>query len=134
MTVQGMLDTNVVSELILDPYGAVAKRLEIVKVENCCVSIFTASELRYGAMTKGSVRLSRDVEESLLRIAVIPFKVPADAIYAEIRDVLTRSGQLIGPVDLFIAAHALALDLTLVTANVGEFSRVPGLRVENWLD
>ena len=129
-----MLDTNVVSELIRDPYGAAAKRIEIVKVENCCVSIFTASELRYGAQKKGSPRLSRDVEESLLRIAVIPFEAPADAIYAEIRNVLARSGQLIGPVDLFIAAHALALDVTLVSANVREFSRVPGLRIENWLD
>jgi tRNA(fMet)-specific endonuclease VapC len=129
-----MLDTNIVSDLIRDPYGAVAKRLGILRVENCCVSIFTASELRYGALKKGSPRLSRDVEQSLLRIAVIPFEVPADTIYAEIRDALTRSGQLIGPVDLFIAAHALALDLTLVTANTAEFSRVPGLRVENWRD
>lgn len=129
-----MLDTNIVSDLIRDPYGVVAKRIEILRVENCCVSIFTASELRYRALKKGSPRLSRDVEQSLLRIAVIPFEAPADAIYAEIRDALTRSGQLIGPVDLFIAAHALALDLTLITANIREFSRVPGLPVDNWLD
>lgn len=129
-----MLDTNIMSDLIRDPYGAAAKRLETLNVENCCVSIFTGSELRYGALKKGSPRLSRYVEQSLLRIAVAPFEAPGDMIYAELRDALTRSGQLIGPVDLFIAAHALALDLTLITANVREFSRVPGLRIENWLD
>jgi tRNA(fMet)-specific endonuclease VapC len=134
LTVQVMLDTSIVSDLIRDPYGAAASRVEIERVENCCVSIFTASELRYGALKKGSPRLSRDVEQSLLRIPVAPFEVPGDAIYAEIRDALTRSGQLIRPVDLFIAAHALALGLTLITANMREFSRVPGLHVENWLD
>lgn len=129
-----MLDTNVVSELIRDPFGSVGRRIETLGIGNCCVSIFTASELRYGALKKGSPRLSERVQQSLLRVTVIPFEAPADSTYAEIRDTLTRAGEPIGPVDFFIAAHALALDLTLITANTREFSRVPGLRVENWLD
>lgn len=60
-------------------------------------------------------------------------KLPADHQYATLRHRLTRQGTPIGPNDLLIAAHAIASDLTVVTANVGEFSRVPGLKVENWL-
>jgi tRNA(fMet)-specific endonuclease VapC len=60
--------------------------------------------------------------------------MPADMRYAEIRAHLSNAGQIIGPNDLLIAAHARALDLTLVTDNVREFARVPDLRVENWLD
>lgn len=63
-----------------------------------------------------------------------PLESPADDFYASVRAALENAGRPIGPNDPFIAAHALALDLTLVTANVGEFSRVSGLRVENWLD
>jgi tRNA(fMet)-specific endonuclease VapC len=60
-------------------------------------------------------------------------KAPADLQYADIRRFLEAAGDPIGPNDLLIAAHARTLDLTLVTANFTEFSRVPGLRVENWL-
>lgn len=67
-------------------------------------------------------------------IEILPVEPPADQVYADIRAHLARQGKPIGPNDLFIAAHALSLDLTLVTANVGEFSRVPNLRIENWLD
>ena len=64
---------------------------------------------------------------------ILPIKPPTDARYAEIRLTLEKAGTPIGPNDLWIAAHALALDFTLVTDNITKFSRVPGLRVENWL-
>ena len=67
-------------------------------------------------------------------MSIVPFAEPADQVYAELRAHLERAGTPIGPHDLLIAAHALALDLTLVTDNLREFSRVPDLRVENWLD
>jgi tRNA(fMet)-specific endonuclease VapC len=67
-------------------------------------------------------------------VPVVAFEHRADEVYAEIRSWLEARGTPIGPNDLFIAAHALSLDLTLVTGNLREFSRVPGLRVENWLD
>jgi len=63
----------------------------------------------------------------------MPFEEPADLIYADIRATLEKSGTPIGANDLFIAAHALALNATLVTGNEREFRRVPGLEVENWL-
>jgi tRNA(fMet)-specific endonuclease VapC len=102
--------------------------------ERVGLSIVVAAELRYGAVRKKSSRLSTHVAATLLEMAVLPLEQPVDEAYADIRSTLERAGTPIGPNDLFIAAHALALDLTLVTANVREFSRVPGLRVENWLD
>ena len=65
---------------------------------------------------------------------ILPLEKPVDLHYGEIRAFLSRAGKPIGGNDLFIAAHASALDLTLVSANIREFSRVPGLRVENWLE
>ena len=62
-----------------------------------------------------------------------PLEIGVDRTYAELRHALESSGQLIGANDLFIAAHALEQDATLVTDNVAEFQRVPGLRIENWV-
>ena len=129
-----MLDTNIVSDLIHAPNGPVRRRLEAIGPALACVSILTAAELRYGAAKKGSERLSRDIEQVLDVLPVLPFDVPADLEYGRLRAFLTGAGTPIGPVDFFIAAHALSLDLVLVTANIREFARVPGLRVENWLD
>jgi len=73
------------------------------------------------------------LERVLSGLAVKAWDGPADRLYGEVRAELQRSGRLIGANDLLIAAHALALDCILVTDNEREFSRVPGLRVENWL-
>lgn len=92
-----------------------------------------AAELRYGAWKKGSPKLTRQLEAVLSVIPILPVEQPADKKYASLRTHLERAGTPIGPNDMFIAAHALSLDLILVTANVEEFSRVPKLLVENWL-
>jgi tRNA(fMet)-specific endonuclease VapC len=63
----------------------------------------------------------------------LPLEAPVDVHYADIRKHLSRLGTPIGPNDLFIAAHARALDICVVTGNVSEFARVPGLSVQNWL-
>ena len=68
----------------------------------------------------------------VMTIQVMPFEAPADRLYGKIRVYLEKRGTLIGPNDMFIAAQALALDCTLVTRNVREFSRVPGLKVDDW--
>lgn len=96
-------------------------------------SIVVAAELRFGAEKSGSRKLADRVDLILSAVEVLPLEPPADRHYGEIRQQLTRQGTPIGPNDLLIAAHALALDLTVVTANSQEFSRVPRLRVENWL-
>lgn len=132
LTLRYMLDTNVVSDLIRNPAGRAADRARRAG-DAVCVSIIVAGELRYGCAKKGSARLSRRVEEFLAEVAVLPFEAPADRSYGDLRAALEAAGRSIGSNDLLIAAHARSLDATLVTASVGEFQRVDGLTVENWL-
>jgi tRNA(fMet)-specific endonuclease VapC len=130
--VQYMLDTNIVSELIRNPAGRAAQRARAVG-DSVCVSVIVAAELRYGCAKKGSPQLLRKVEEFLAEVPVLPFDVPADGEYGGIRAELEAAGRPIGSNDLLIAAHAYTLGATVVTANVGEFRRICGLNVENWL-
>lgn len=129
-----MLDTNAVSDAIKDLNGSVANRLRGTSTGECCMSIVSLAELRFGAAKVGSDRLWRKVDGFLAIAPALPFDHPAEVTYAKVRADLERRGRPIGPLDLLIASHALSLDLTLVTANIREFSRVPGLKVENWLD
>jgi tRNA(fMet)-specific endonuclease VapC len=128
------VDTNIVSDLISSPGGRAAARLRQHGEAGICVSIITAAELRYGAAKKQSARLTSRVEAVLSTIDVLPFDVPADAEYGGIRAELEAAGQPIGPTDLFIAAHACSMGVTLINHNVEEFRRVRGLKVEDWLD
>lgn len=128
-----MLDTNIVSDLVRSPQGRVFEQVAVHGSEAMCVSIITAAELRYGCAKKGSPRLVAQVEAILASIDILALDVPADAEYAGIRAGLEAAGKPIGPNDLLIAAHAYAVGATLVTGNVGEFQRVRGLRVENWI-
>ncbi len=129
-----MLDTNIVSDLIRNPKGKVAAKLADHGQEGVCLSIITACELRYGAAKRGSARLLSRVQAVLATVDIVPFDVPADTRYGVLRSELEAAGKPIGPTDLFIAAHALALQVTLVTHNLMEFHRVRGLKVENWLE
>ncbi|MBB4192973.1 tRNA(fMet)-specific endonuclease VapC [Rhizobium aethiopicum] len=128
-----MLNTNIVSELARNPRGAVTRRIGEVGPDVICVSIITASELRYGCAKKGSPKLLAQIEAILGSVPVLALDVPADAEYGGIRAELETAGKTIGPNDLLIAAHASALGAVLVTANTGEFMRVRALQVENWL-
>ncbi len=128
-----MLDTNTLSDLIRTPRGPLVQRLAGLAPQALCTSIVVACELRFGARRKGSPELTRRVEQLLDSLDVLPFDAPADQHYADIRTALERAGTPIGNHDLFIAAHARSRGLTLVTHNLREFTRVPGLRVEDWL-
>jgi tRNA(fMet)-specific endonuclease VapC len=128
-----MLDTNIISDLIRNPQGKAAKRIAKVGEDNICTSIIVAAELRYGCAKSGSQRLLKAVEDLLGEIEVLPLEVPADAEYGGIRSELEAAGKPIGGNDLLIAAHAYATGATIVTANSGEFKRIRGLNVENWL-
>lgn len=128
-----LLDTSILSDLIRNPQGRAARRIAKVGENSVCTSIIVAAELRYGCAKSGSMRLSKAVEDLLGEIDVLPFEVPADSDYGAIRASLESAGTPIGSNDLLIAAHAQALGATIVTANAGEFGRVRGLKVENWL-
>ncbi|QGM99803.1 type II toxin-antitoxin system VapC family toxin [Methylocystis parvus] len=128
-----LLDTNIISDLIRNPKGKVAKHIARVGEKNVCTSIIVAAELRYGCAKSGSKRLLEAVELLLGELDVLSLEAPADAEYGRIRAELERKGSPIGGNDLLIAAHALAIEATMVTANVDEFTRVKGLKVQNWL-
>jgi tRNA(fMet)-specific endonuclease VapC len=128
-----MLDTNIISDLIKNPQGRAARRIARLGEDNICTSVIVAAKLRYGCAKSGSKRLLKAVEDLLGEIDVLPFDIPADAEYGDIRSKLEAAGKPIGSNDLLIAAHAHATGTTIVTANMDEFKRVRGLKVENWL-
>ena len=129
-----MLDTNIISDMIRNPAGKAANAMVREGDAAVCTSIVVASELRYGCARKGSTKLLKKVEDLLAEIPVLPLDVPVDAEYGALRAELEAVGQPIGHNDLFIAAHARVLGTTLVTANIGEFTRIRKLKVENWLE
>lgn len=128
-----MLDTNVLSELIRNPQDTLRQKVAGASPDTLCTSIVVACELRFGALRKGSDTLTRRVEQLLEALPVLPFDEPADRHYADIRASLERPGTPIGSHDLLIGAHARSLGLTVVTRNLREFERIPGLKVEDWL-
>ncbi|MGA7809689.1 type II toxin-antitoxin system VapC family toxin [Bradyrhizobium sp.] len=128
-----MLDTNILSDLIRNPKGKAAKQIARIGDDNICTSVIVAAELRYGCAKNGSSRLVEAIENLLGEITILPFDGPTDADYGNIRAELEAAGKPIAGNDLLIAAHARTTGATIVTANVGEFKRVRGLKVENWL-
>ena len=133
MSTRFLLDSNVLSQLIRDPRGAVAMRLATTGDAQVFTSVVVACELHFGASKKGSSVLTDRVDRLLENIEVVPLEIGVDRKYADIRHALESSGQLIGANDLFIAAHALEQEATLVTDNIAEFKRVAGLQLENWV-
>ncbi|WP_275791185.1 type II toxin-antitoxin system VapC family toxin [Pararhizobium gei] len=115
------------------PQGRVTARIGQVGQEFIFTSIVVVSELRFGVEKRGSGKLADRLNIILSELPVEGLNAPCDEHYAKLRALLERQGELIGQNDLFIAAHALAFDTVLVTANESEFSRVPGLKIENWL-
>jgi len=128
-----LLDTSILSHLVRQPQGSVAERIADVGEDNVLTSIVVACELRYGAVKRGSRRLTRQVEAVLGAITVLPLEPGIDVHYAAIRTALEKKGTPIGANDMLIAAHARATGAVCVTANVSEFKRVQALKVENWL-
>lgn len=123
------LDTSVCVSLIRG-HSALA---DLPPTADCAVSVITAAELEVGVHRSSRQREQRVAVDGLLALfTVLPFDMPAVGDYGELRAELERAGNVIGPLDLLIAAHARSLDATLVTGNVKEFRRVKGLRVRPW--
>jgi tRNA(fMet)-specific endonuclease VapC len=128
-----MLDTDTCSYIMKRSNPVVLKRLETVPVSDVCMSVITKAELLYGVEVS-----PRRAQDAAALAAFLPYVEALDSSddaalhYAEIRADLKKRGALIGANDLLIAAHARALELTLVTNNTAEFERVRGLAIENW--
>lgn len=131
-----VLDTNILSDLLKNPAGRVARKIASLSAEerdSLATSIIVAAELRYGAAKSGSPILAERVEQLLAAVEVLALEPGMDRHYGTLRARLEKAGTVIGANDLLIAAHVLAIDAILITDNVREFRRVEGLRVENWL-
>lgn len=129
-----MLDTDTCSYIMKRSHPPVLKRLQTLSVDDVCMSVVTKAELLYGVEV--SPRRNQDaaaLAAFLPYVEAVDFSEDAAMHYAEIRANLKTRGALIGANDLFIAAHARSLGLTLVTNNTAEFERVPNLKLENWL-
>jgi len=128
-----MLDTDICIYLAKNRYPQVTARFERLKLEQPVMSAITYGELQYGAnkSTERSRALSQ-LAELIQYIPVESISSSAAQAYGEIRATLEKQGQVIGNNDIWIAAHAMALDVTLATNNDREFLRVIGLSVENW--
>lgn len=137
MTLRYLLDTNIISHMMVNADGVVAKcaerRMADPSTPELCTSVVVQCELAFGLKKRPSVRLQAALDAQLAGIVVLPLDEDVVAHYASLRTQLEAIGQPIGPNDALIAAHALALEATLVSADA-EFLRVPGLRVENWLE
>lgn len=132
-----LLDTDILSNLLRRaPSTALVIKLASVPPEKQFTSSITLGEMVYGAYRlkeRAGVLLQRLDETLLPNLPILPFDASAARRYGEVRAELERRGTLIGDADLRIASIALTHDLTVVTANVRHFQKVPGLAVENWL-
>ena len=130
-----MLDTDISSYIMKRSHDSVLRKLQTVQIGVVCISVITKSELLFGVEV--SPRQQQDhvaLDEYLRHVEVLDFPDEAALHYAQIRAALKARGTMIGANDLFIAAHARSLDLTLVTNNTGEFGRVKDLKLENWAE
>lgn len=128
-----MLDTDTCSYIMKRSSDVLLKQLQKTPVSDVCVSVITKSELLFGV----EVSPRRQQDEAALKaflqyVEVLDFPNDACDHYAKIRSDLRKSGTMIGANDLFTAAHARSLGLTLVTNNTCEFARVRHLKIENW--
>jgi tRNA(fMet)-specific endonuclease VapC len=128
-----MLDTNICIYIIREKPIKVLKKLRTFDFTDIVISAITHSELEYG-VAKSSRRKDNQaaLNKFLSSLEIIPYDDKAAAVYGQIRSHLEKKGAIVGAMDMLIGAHAQSIPVTLVTNNLKEFKRIPGLRVENW--
>lgn len=132
MALRFLLDTNTVSFYLRVSSPALVRRMRATSADQVALSVVTEMEILFGLAKNPSLKLAPQIRAFLAAITVLPLTSQVSSAYARTRAHLEAAGTPIGPLDLLIASHALALDLTLVTTNLGEFERVPGLRCVDW--
>jgi len=129
-----MLDTNICIYIIKNKPKSVKEHFHAYHIGELCISSITVSELMYGVYKSEHKEKNLQVIEAfLLPFEIIDYDYSASIEYGKIRAYLEKKGQVIGNMDMQIAGHALALDLTLVTNNLKEFQRVDRLKLDNWV-
>ena len=130
-----MLDTNICIAIIKQKPKDILDKFSEYQVGDICISSVTLAELRYGvAKSKHQEKNLVALNEFILPLEVANFDESAAQHYGNLRAFLEQQGTPIGPLDTMIGAHALSLDLTLVTNNIKEFKRVPNLKVIDWIN
>ena len=133
---QAMLDTNTLVYVLnrRPQHQTVVERYDAADPRLTCISSITLAELRFGVEQSALREVTQaKLDRLAAALTVLPFEARAAHAYGVLRAQLQKAGKLIGPLDMLIAGHAISLGAMLVTNNVREFSRVPGLRTENWL-
>lgn len=130
-----VFDTDVLSSLMRGALPAAARRrIAAVPVERAHTTSVTLGELYYGALRSSATRRwLAAVEEVAARLRCLPFDIAGARRYGELRSHLEAKGRRLDDADLRIAAICSARDMILISGNARHFSRVPGLRYENWL-
>ncbi len=129
-----MLDTNICIYIIKKCPESVLKKFSSLQLGDVCISSITFAELMYGVEKSLHHQKNKAaLQEFVLPLDILHFDEEAANCYGHLRAHLEKTGHLIGPMDLMIAAHAQSIHAVLVTNNEKEFSRVPKLKVENWL-
>jgi len=130
-----LLDTNICIYLIKQKPLHVYEKFITLSIGSVGLSTITVSELTYGVTKSSNPEKNRDaLEQFLLPIESLDFDMNAAIEYGKIRTYLEKKGTPIGPLDTLIAAHAKSLNVILVTNNTREFSRVPHLSIQNWVE
>lgn len=134
MAARYLLDSNILIAAMKCEPVALLNRLANLAPERLCLSAIVLSELLTGAeKSRDTERRKADIRDLTQGMEALPFDAGDARVYAGIRAALERQGAGIGPLDTLIAAQAVNHELVLVTANLREFRRVPGLRCENWM-
>lgn len=134
MALNYLLDTNICIYIAKHQPLNVLKKFETLETGEVAMSTITAGELNYGAYKSRESKKTFEILNRLTRlIPILPITTYAGKHYGEIRAALEKKGKVIGNNDLWIASHAMALNVILVTNNIKEFKRIAGLELENWV-
>lgn len=129
-----MLDTNICIAIIKQKSKDILQKFSAYQIGDICISAVTLAELRYGVAKSRFVEKNQiALDEFILPLEVVDFDEQATGYYGKLRAALEKEGRPIGPLDTMIAAHALSLNVTLVTNNTREFSRIKDLKLVDWI-
>jgi tRNA(fMet)-specific endonuclease VapC len=134
MSMLYLLDTDTCAFILRRSSDVLLERIQAVPLRQQVMSVVTYAELLYGVQVSTKKKANQEAVDALVRhLAILDWTQDAAKTYATIRAVMKKKGTLIGANDLMIAAHAVSVEAVVVTNNTKDFSRVAGLKIENWM-